>query len=142
MKPIAQEMVFESDPAKITLVKVLSERYGALQALGFQEDPFEIRLPDNTSHLIGKGKPRFTINIVNERGFRAIASFDEISVAEAYMEGNLGIDGEMLHALKYRILFTDRHPLHYLWVTYLAPYLRGQRKSDKEWIKSHYDIDP
>lgn len=137
-----EDIVVGNDRENIPLVKTLSQRYAALLAQGFPENSFELRLPDHSSHLIGKRKPSFTIKIVNERGLRAVSSFDEISIAEAYMNGEVDIEGEMLKALKCRAMFTDNHPLHYLWVTYFAAFLLGQKSRDENWIKSHYDIDP
>ncbi len=105
--------------------------------------PFELRMPDGTRHPIGEagGRPAFTVRLVNERGLRALAAFDELAVAEAYMDGDLEIEGDMLASLKARPVLADRHPLRYLWSTHVAPLLLGQERSDKRWIHSHYDID-
>lgn len=119
----------------------LRQRYEAVLANTPAGEPFELRTPDGNSHLIGSGRPSFTVTAVNEKGLSALSSFDEISIAEAYMDGNLDIEGSMLQALKYRAVFTDNHPFYYLWVTYVAPFVGGQVSSDKKWIKSHYDVD-
>lgn len=104
--------------------------------------PFELRI-DRTSWSIGEGgEPEFTLSVVGEAGRRALAAFDELSVAEAYMNGDLDIEGDMLAALAARPILGDRRPIRYLWQTYLQPLLRGQVKSDKRWIASHYDVDP
>ncbi len=123
------------------VVSPLRQRYQAVMSDISPESPFELRLPDGNSHLIGSGEPSFVVKAVNEQGVRALSSFDEISIAEAYMDGDLDIEGSLLQALKYRAIFSDNHPLHYLWVTYVAPRLGGQVSSDKKWIKSHYDVD-
>lgn len=123
------------------VVSPLRERYEAALASTPAGAPFALRMPDGASHLIGSGEPSFTVTAVNEKGLRALSSFDEISIAEAYMDGDLDIEGSMLQALKYRAVFTDNHPLHYLWATYGAPFVGGQVRSDKKWIKSHYDVD-
>jgi cyclopropane-fatty-acyl-phospholipid synthase len=104
--------------------------------------PFELRI-DRTSWSIGEGgEPAFTLSVVGEAGRSALAAFDELSVAEAYMNGDLDIEGDMLAALAARPILGDRRPLRYLWQTYIQPLLRGQVKSDKRWIASHYDVDP
>ena len=123
------------------VVSPLRQRYEAALASTPAGSPFELRTPDGNSHLIGSGEPSFVVTAVNEKGLRALSSFDEISIAEAYMDGGIDIEGSMLQALKYRAVFTDNHPLHYLWVTYVAPFVGGQARSDKKWIKSHYDVD-
>ncbi|HEY4590973.1 MAG TPA: class I SAM-dependent methyltransferase [Thermoanaerobaculia bacterium] len=111
--------------------------------------PFELRLPDRTEHLIGGdatggdvGEPVFTVRIVTEKGLAAMAAFDELRVAEAYMDGDLDIEGDLLTALKLRPVLGDPHPLKYLFSTYVEPLLFGQVGRDKKWIKSHYDVDP
>lgn len=124
------------------LAQTLQQRYEALVAREEQVRPFELRLPDRSSRLIGQGEPIFAIGVVNDRGWRALASFDELSVAEAYLNGDLDLDGDMLQTFRYRAVLTDRRPLRYLFVTYLIPFFTGQVASDKRWIKSHYDIDP
>ncbi len=123
------------------VISPLRQRYEAALASTPAGAPFELRTPDGNSHLIGNGEPSFVVTVANERGLRALSSFDEISIAEAYMGGDIDIEGSMLQALKYRAVFTDNHPLHYLWVTYASPLLGGQVRSDKKWIKSHYDVD-
>ncbi|MGD2116432.1 MAG: class I SAM-dependent methyltransferase [Acidobacteriota bacterium] len=126
------------------LVEALRERYRRqLEAVDGWARPFELRMPDRTSWPIGDGgEPAFTVSITSDRGRAALEAFDELSVAEAYMDGDLDIEGNMLAALKARPILGDRRPLKYLWATYLEPLLRGQARSDKRWIASHYDIDP
>src|SRR4030095_8222221 len=124
------------------LAQTLQQRYEALVAREEQVRPFELRLPDRSSRLIGQGEPIFAIGVVNDRGWRALASFDELSVAEAYLNGDPDLHGDMLQTFRYRAVLTDRRPLRYLFVTYLIPFFTGQVASDRRWIKSHYDIDP
>lgn len=126
------------------LVVALRERYRQhLENAGAWAHPFELRLDDRSSWSIGSGgEPAFTVTIVGEAGRRALEAFDELAVAEAYMDGELEIEGDMLAALKARPVLGDRRALHYLWQTHLQPLLRGQAKSDKRWISSHYDVDP
>jgi hypothetical protein len=46
--------------------------------------------------------PAFTVRIVTDKGLAAMAAFDELRVAEAYMDGDLDIEGDLLTALKLR----------------------------------------
>ncbi|HUO85885.1 MAG TPA: class I SAM-dependent methyltransferase, partial [Thermoanaerobaculia bacterium] len=125
------------------LVAAFRERYERLRtADGSRARPFELQLPGGGRWTVGEGEPEFTVRAVGERGRRALAAFDELAVAEAYMDGDLDIEGDLLTALKARPILADRHPLKYLWTTYLQPLLRGQEASDKRWIGSHYDVDP
>ena len=105
--------------------------------------PFEIRMQDGAAYAIGEGdRVAFSIRIVTDKGRAALEKFQELAIAEAYMEGDLDIEGSMLAALKLRPVLTDPHPFHYLAATYLAPLLLGQVGRDKKWIRSHYDVDP
>lgn len=125
------------------LVEALRERYRrVLERDDGWARPFELRL-ERTSWPIGEGAdPAFTLVVRGERGRAALAAFDELAVAEAYMDGEIDIEGNLLSALKARPILGDRRPWHYLWATYVQPLLRGQVKSDKRWIASHYDVDP
>jgi cyclopropane-fatty-acyl-phospholipid synthase len=131
-------------PGEQRLVDTLRERYEReLRNEASLAEPFELRLQDRTSHSIGEGgEPAFTVTIVTDKGFQAMAAFDELAVAEAYMDGDIDIDGSLLAALKARPVLGDRRVLNYLWATYLQPLLFGQVGRDKKWIKSHYDVDP
>jgi cyclopropane-fatty-acyl-phospholipid synthase len=125
------------------LVAGLRQRHAKLTAKDGRAKPFELRLPDRTAHSIGDGgEPAFTVRIVTEKGLAAMAAFDELRVAEAYMDGDLDIEGDLLTALKLRPVLGDPHPLKYLFSTYVEPLLFGQVGRDKKWIKSHYDVDP
>ena len=129
------------------LVEGLRQRHAKLSARKGLARPFELRLPDRTAYLIGEPiggetEPAFTVQIVTEKGLAARAAFDELAVAEAYMDGDLDIEGDLLAALKHRPVLGDPHPFKYLFSTYIEPLLFGQVGRDKKWIKSHYDVDP
>jgi cyclopropane-fatty-acyl-phospholipid synthase len=120
-----------------------------MRARGFEPPAFELRLSDRSAHIIGpqagpEARPdaAFSIRLANEKGRAALAAFDELAIAEAYMDGDLDIDGDMLTALKCRPLLGDPHPFKYLFSTYIQPLIFGQQARDKKWIKSHYDVDP
>lgn len=140
LSPVATAGASMSDPP---LVQGLRERHAALTAQGGRARPFELCLPDRTAYSIGSGgEPAFTVRIVTEKGLAAMSAFDELRVAEAYMDGDLDIEGDLLTALKTRPVLGDPHPLKYLFSTYVEPLLFGQVGRDKKWIKSHYDVDP
>jgi cyclopropane-fatty-acyl-phospholipid synthase len=127
------------EPAAVSKIR---GRYYKLLCEGAAVRPFAIQLPDRSTHQIGDGAPCFTVAVSDEAGLRALSSLDELSLAEAYMNGHLDIEGSMLDSLKYRRMLSDRRPLRYLFDTYLQALLFGQVSSDKRWIKAHYDEDP
>ena len=123
------------------------EQAPAIRARGFEPPAFELRLLDRTSHTIGGeggavGDPAFSVRVATEKGQAALAAFDELAIAEAYMDGDLDLEGDLLTALKCRPLLGDPHPLKYLFSTYVQPLVFGQMGRDKKWIKNHYDVDP
>lgn len=126
------------------IVETLRTRYAReLDKPGSPARPFELRLQDRTSWSIGEGAdPAFTVRVASDEGRKALESLDELSVAEAYMTGDLDLEGDMLAVLKARPVLGDRHPLKYLWATYVEPRIFGQASRDKKWIPSHYDVDP
>jgi cyclopropane-fatty-acyl-phospholipid synthase len=132
----------ESGTGEPELVQKLRQRHAQLSARDDRVRPFELRLPDRTAYSIGGGgEPAFTVQIVTEKGLAALTAFDELAVAEAYMDGDLDIEGDLLTVLKLRPVFGDPHPFKYLAATYLEPLLFGQVGRDKKWIKGHYDVD-
>ncbi|HWN41258.1 MAG TPA: hypothetical protein VNW71_03505 [Thermoanaerobaculia bacterium] len=115
------------------LVQGLRQRHAALSAQDDRARPFELRLPDRSAYAIGgAGEPAFTVQIVTDKGLAAMSAFDELAVAEAYMDGDLDIEGDLLTALKHRPVLGDPHALQYLYATYVAPLLFGQVGSDKK----------
>jgi cyclopropane-fatty-acyl-phospholipid synthase len=123
------------------------QRCAAIRARGFEPPCFELRLLDRTSHTIGDPgspacEPAFSVRVATERGEAALAAFDELAIAEAYMNGDLDLEGDLLTVLKCRPLLGDPHPLKYLLSTYVQPLVLGQVGRDKKWIKAHYDVDP
>ena len=142
MSDLSQAATVPTDDQLPPLVRGLRERHAALSARDDRARPFELRLPDRSAYAIGgAGEPAFTVQIVTDKGLAAMSAFDELAVAEAYMDGDLDIEGDLLTALKLRPVLGDPHPFKYLYATYVAPLLFGQAKSDKKWIKSHYDVD-
>jgi cyclopropane-fatty-acyl-phospholipid synthase len=142
LSPAAAAGVAMGDPPLPPLVGALRRRHAELRVGDGPARPFELLLPDRAAQRIGGGgEPAFSVRIVTDKGLAAMAAFDELAVAEAYMDGDLDIEGDLLAALKLRPVLADPHPLKYLLATYLEPLLLGQVGRDKKWIKSHYDVD-
>lgn len=94
----------------------------------------------NGEHLrIGDGQVRFQVAIHNRRGASALGSLDEKRIGEAYLDGDITVEGDLVAALDLRTRLTDRHPLLHLWSTYGQRLLFGQVSRDKQWIHEHYD---
>jgi cyclopropane-fatty-acyl-phospholipid synthase len=109
--------------------------------IGANSRPFSIEMPDGRIRTVGEGEPVFRATLRNDRGVTAVRSLDEGNIAEAYMRGDVDLDGDMLQPFALRAALDDRHPLANAW-RFLQPLLFGQVYTNKQAIKSHYDADP
>ena len=103
--------------------------------------PFLIELPSGEKHQFGQGAAEFRVCLRNERALRALRSLDEGNIAEAYLQGDLDIEGDMLKPFALRAHLDDRHPLVWAW-RFIEPLLFGQIYANKQAISSHYNADP
>ena len=103
--------------------------------------PFQILLPDGTAQRFGRGPPSFFVTLKSRRAWRAIASADEGSIGDAYVAGEIDIDGDMLRPFELRKSMRDIHPLVVTW-RFLQPLLFGQLYTNRQAIAAHYDIAP
>lgn len=120
----------------------LQRRFAALSDADPRLRSFEVRLPDGAVRRIGNAEPAFRVSLRNASALRAMASLDETRIAEAYLDGAIDYEGPLLEALRLRPLFHDRHPLSWLWKTWLMPVFWRQTRADAQWISEHYDEDP
>ncbi len=112
-----------------------------INRVGSSSTPFSIEMPDGKVRKAGDGEPVFRAALRNAQGVKAIHSLDEGNIAEAYMRGDLDLDGDLLQAFALRASLNDWHPLANAW-RFLQPLLFGQVYTNKQAIKSHYDADP
>jgi len=97
--------------------------------------------PDGRRRGIGAGAASFSVILRNDRALRALASMDEGRVGDAYVAGDLDIEGDMLRPFEIRRSMGDRHYAITLW-RFLQPLLLGQVRTNQRAISSHYDVDP
>ena len=102
---------------------------------------FELQLPGRPATRIGKGEQKFKVIARNQRAVTAIRSLDEVRIGEAYLFGDLDIEGDLVAALDLRNSLKDRHVLAYLWSTFGQKLIYGQVSRDKKWIGEHYDTE-
>jgi cyclopropane-fatty-acyl-phospholipid synthase len=99
--------------------------------------PFTLRL-NGSAKRIGDGDPAFELHVRNDSGVRALRSFNELAIAEAYVRGDLEIEGDIVRAMWFRGLLSDDN----LWIRSwrrLQPLLLGRLKLNPAWIAKHYD---
>ncbi|MGA3078585.1 MAG: class I SAM-dependent methyltransferase [Bryobacteraceae bacterium] len=102
---------------------------------------FEFQLPGRLVRRVGDGQVQFRLTLHNEKAVAALKSLDEMRIGEAYLFGDLSIEGDLVAALDLRSSLTDKHLLVYLWSNYGQKLFRGQIRSDTQWISEHYDAD-
>ncbi|MGH8800533.1 MAG: SAM-dependent methyltransferase [Casimicrobiaceae bacterium] len=110
---------------------------------------FDLTLPDGETHKFrsnghGNGAdpeppPAFRLHVRNHRGSRALLSMDEYAIAEAYVNADIDVEGDILEAFGLRRLFTDDHPMLSL-LRFLQPLLAGRNRADRKAIHTHYDL--
>lgn len=109
----------------------------------FETSPvsFSVTLPDGSVQPFGPGAARFNIVLKNSRALKAVASLDEGRFGDAYVNGDIEIDGDMLSPFELRGSMKDVHPVTTVW-RFLQPLLFGQVHTNKQAITAHYDIEP
>jgi|TARA_B110000263_G_scaffold250185_1_gene271329 cyclopropane-fatty-acyl-phospholipid synthase len=111
-----------------------------IDRIGTVETPFSIELPDGKKRKIGEGNPQFDVALRTNRAVKAISSLDEANIAEAYLQGDIDLDGDMISPFALRSSLDDRHPMVAAW-RFIQPLIFGQVFTNKAAIKSHYDLD-
>jgi cyclopropane-fatty-acyl-phospholipid synthase len=121
------------------LVRLIESQYRGVAA-ATAGVPFALRAAGGPAHHFGGGDPAFTLVVNDRRGVSALSTLDLTAVAEAYLDGSLDLEGDVMRAAAMRDLFGDRHPLAFAW-RFVRPLLFGQHRSDARWIAGHYDLD-
>ena len=112
-----------------------------IERIGSVHTPFTVELPSGESRKVGDSEPTFMIGLRNERALRAVRSLDEGNISEAYIHGDIDLEGDMLKPFDLRQSLDDAHPLVAAW-RFLEPLLFGQVYTNKRAISSHYNADP
>src|SRR5262245_55432767 len=103
--------------------------------------PFEVTLADGSVQRFGNGASSFRVTLKNDRAMRAIMSVDEGRIGDAYLAGDIDIEGDMLRPFELRQSMKDFHLMVAAW-RFIQPLLFGQVHTNRLAISAHYDIDP
>ena len=98
---------------------------------------FTMITPDRNV-VIGTGAPEFTLFIHNGRGMRALRSASELRIADAYVCGDIDLEGDTVKAMWLRDLLSDRNVWLKIWRR-LQPLVFGRERLNPAWIAKHYD---
>ena len=104
----------------------------------FDETPFLVRIREE-EYTIGHGNPRFSIIFKKEPDLKEMITSTSLALGEAYMRGDLEIDGDLYQALYYFLgqmgnFSVDTRVLRKLMFPSLG------RRKQKEDVSSHYDL--
>lgn len=97
-----------------------------------------MHLPSGATEVQGTGVPAFDLYLRNERGVKAFRSMSELRIAEAYVRGDIEIEGDAIKAMWMRDMLSDRN----LWLKFwrrFQPVIFGRERLNPEWIAKHYD---
>lgn len=108
------------------------------QVMGKVSIPCEFTLPNGDCHRFGSGPPKFCVVIKTERAMRR--GFDEFSLGQAYVEGDIDIEGDMMSLLELRSHLEHRR--HWPTVIKLWWLLLSHRPTrvNRESIADHYNF--
>lgn len=104
--------------------------------------PFGLVLRDAAGGAlhVGPARPELEVVVRTQRGLSALQELDEIGVIEAYLSGDIDLDGDLLRAMELRVLLRDKRLLLRAW-SVLKPALRGRRRDNPGTVATHYDSD-
>ena len=104
----------------------------------FDEYPFIVKL-SGKEYKIGTGDPTFTVSLNKEIPKKELLTSTSLALGEAYMRGDLEIEGDLFNALDHFLgqmgkFSTDKSALKKLIFSSLS------KKNQEKEVTSHYDI--
>jgi cyclopropane-fatty-acyl-phospholipid synthase len=121
------------------VVDGLQERYNRVRH--DERATIALKTDEGPLRVFGYGEPKATLVVRSKAGMNALASMDLTAVAEAYVSGDIEVEGDIMQVLCLRTSFRDRGPLR-VATQFIKPFLRGQIAADRSTIPAHYDKDP
>lgn len=106
--------------------------------LGLARIQCEVVLPSGEIHPTVDGPAAFQLRINVANAFAG--GLDERAIAEAYVDGEFDIEGDMLAAFDIRDRLIDRVPLTQFARIWLAHFFRTRTRSNRKAIDLHYSL--
>lgn len=97
-----------------------------------------ISTTDGQVARLGSGEPAFNVSILNDEGWAAIQSLNELAIAEAYMRCDIDFSGDFFKVMELRHLLKGRSWILSTWAQ-VAPLVVGRKRLNPKWIAKHYD---
>lgn len=104
----------------------------------FDQYPFCVKIGQD-EYKIGEGEPEFTVNFKRPVSMHSLMTSTSLALGEAYMDGDLEIEGDLYHALNHFLgqmgkFSTNEKALRKLIFPSMS------RKNQEKEVQSHYDI--
>lgn len=104
----------------------------------FDANPFKVKFKDN-EYIIGEGTPLFTVDMKEPIPASKLVASTSIALGEAYMDGNLEIEGDLYFALNHFLGQMDQFSTAGDVLSKLT-HNPLTKKHQAEEVQSHYDI--
>ena len=104
----------------------------------FDEHPFDVKIHGKTHH-IGSGNPAFVVDLKEDIEGKELLTSTSLALGEAYMKGNLEVEGDLFEALDSFLGQMDRFSTDQSKLKKLMFTSQSKKNQEKE-VTSHYDI--
>lgn len=104
----------------------------------FNQYPFCVQIGQK-EYKIGEGESEFKVNLKKPVSMQSLMTSTSLALGEAYMNGDLEIEGDLYHALNHFLgqmgsFSTDENALRKIIYTSMS------KKNQQKEVQSHYDI--
>lgn len=110
-----------------------------IKALNKFDDICFLVIIDGQEYKIGEGEPTFTAKFKEPIAVSKLLSSTSLALGEAYMSGNLEIEGNLYHALDYFMGEINKFSMDQKAIKKLIFTSISKKNQEKE-VRSHYDI--
>ena len=104
----------------------------------FDQHPFCVKIGQK-EYKIGEGAPEFTVNMKKPPSMSALMTSTSLALGEAYMDGDLEIEGDLYSALDSFLGQMDKFSTDESALKKLIFSSTAKKNQEKE-VQSHYDI--
>jgi cyclopropane-fatty-acyl-phospholipid synthase len=112
-------------------------------AASFGATGVSIEIAPPSDETLRIGNPPYAVRVVvhTESAWRSLLRMDENAVVEAYLRGDLDIEGSFRDALRFRSALKTRQGIPLL-MRFLKPLLQNRSAANRQAIAAHYELDP
>lgn len=95
---------------------------------------------DGTRWLFGDDDPVLHVHVKDQAGWQALTQLTPLAIAEAYMDGHLDLEGDLIQAMRIQEVLDDSSPWFRFWSNVVQPLLKRSDASRPQWVAQHYDM--